>query len=266
MCAPDMPAPPDPKQTSAASTATNVGTAIANANLGNVNQITPDGSLTYSQSGTYKWTDPYTGKSYDIPTYTATQTLSPTNQAIKDETDAAKLNLGSIANERSDFLKGYLSTPLDLSSGNVEKYIDSHFDDDFSKTWDTNYANLESTLANKGIRMGSDAYTKAMDDFANQRSSAHDNLYGDNWDRATNSILTERNQPLQEIVSLLSGSPISQPNFVNANEPTIPTTDVAGLINTNYQQKLAAWQQQQESLGGLFGGLFKGLAALPLSL
>ncbi len=40
------------QQTAAASTPTNVGTAVANAYLGNVNQVTPDGSLTYSQSGT----------------------------------------------------------------------------------------------------------------------------------------------------------------------------------------------------------------------
>ncbi|TIQ91960.1 MAG: tail fiber domain-containing protein, partial [Mesorhizobium sp.] len=85
-------------------TATNVGTAIANANLGNVNQVTPDGNLTYSQTGTYKWNDPYTGKSYDIPTYTATQTLSQTGQAIKDQTDEARLNLGKLANDQSAFL------------------------------------------------------------------------------------------------------------------------------------------------------------------
>ncbi|RVA00649.1 tail fiber domain-containing protein, partial [Mesorhizobium sp. M7A.F.Ca.CA.002.05.1.1] len=115
MCAPDAPAPPDPKETSAASTATNVGTAIANANLGNVNQVTPDGSLNYSQTGTYKWNDPYTGKSYDIPTYTATQTLSGTGQAIKDQTDQAKLNLGELAAGQSSFLKDWLAKPVDLS-------------------------------------------------------------------------------------------------------------------------------------------------------
>jgi len=251
------PEPPDPKQTSAASTATNVGTAIANANLGNVNQQTPDGSLSYSQSGTYKWKDPYTGKTYDIPTYTATQTLSAANQAIKDQTDSAKLNAGKAVNDLSAQLPGIFSTPLDLSSGNIEQYINSHFDDDFNKTWDTNYTNLESSLANRGVRMGSDAYTKALDDFSTQKSNAHDNLYGNNWDRAVTSYLTERNQPLNELSALLSGSQINPPGYVNTNEPTIPTTDVAGLINTNYQQKLANWQQQQESMGGLFGGLMK---------
>ena len=44
---PDAPQPTDPKETSAAQTGTNVSTAIANAMMGNVNQITPNGSLTY---------------------------------------------------------------------------------------------------------------------------------------------------------------------------------------------------------------------------
>ena len=68
---PSAPPPPDPKETASASTSTNVGTAISNAFLGNVNQVTPDGGLNYDQTGTYQWNDPYTGKSYDIPRFTA---------------------------------------------------------------------------------------------------------------------------------------------------------------------------------------------------
>lgn len=45
------PAAPDPKQTAAAQTATNKETAYWNAVLNNVNQITPYGNLTYTQTG-----------------------------------------------------------------------------------------------------------------------------------------------------------------------------------------------------------------------
>ncbi len=61
------PKAPDPKETAAAQTGTNIGTAIANQTLGNVNQVTPDGALTYSQTGMTKWTDPTSGKIYDLP-------------------------------------------------------------------------------------------------------------------------------------------------------------------------------------------------------
>ncbi|PII38583.1 hypothetical protein T190_18770 [Sinorhizobium meliloti CCBAU 01290] len=36
------PSPPDPNKTASAQTATNIGTAIANQTLGNVNQVTPE--------------------------------------------------------------------------------------------------------------------------------------------------------------------------------------------------------------------------------
>jgi len=47
MCAPSMPEPPDPYETAAAQTGTNINTAIANNKMGLVDQITPYGSLTY---------------------------------------------------------------------------------------------------------------------------------------------------------------------------------------------------------------------------
>ncbi len=111
---PKAPKPPDPRATAAAQTAT-IGTAIANGTLGNVNQVTPDGSLTYSQTGSTKWKDPSSGAFYDIPTWTATQTLSPAQQAIKDQTDAAEKNMATLANSQSARLNDLLGRPLDLS-------------------------------------------------------------------------------------------------------------------------------------------------------
>lgn len=109
------PKAPDPNETAAAQTATNIGTAISNAWLGNVNQVTPDGTLKYEQTGTYKYTDPLTGKSTDIPTFTATQTLSDAQQAIKTQSDAAELNLAKLGNSQSSRLSDLLSTPFSLS-------------------------------------------------------------------------------------------------------------------------------------------------------
>ncbi|TRD03798.1 tail fiber domain-containing protein [Mesorhizobium sp. WSM4303] len=250
------PKPPDPKETSAASTATNVGTAIANANLGNVNQVTPDGNLTYSQSGTYKWNDPYTGKTYDIPQYTATQTLSQMGQATKDQTDAAQLNLGKVANNQSAFLNDYLGQPVDLSAENVAKYTNDHFGDDFNKQWTTNQTSLENQLANRGVQQGSAAYTKALADFNTNKANAYDNMQGNQYGLAQQSILTQRNQPLNELSALLSGSQVQQPNYINPNTSQVATTDTAGIINNAYQQKLQAWQQKQAQSQGLLGGLF----------
>lgn len=51
MAKPKAPTPPDPKETAAAQTGTNVSTGLANTFLGNVNQVTPYGTLTYTYSG-----------------------------------------------------------------------------------------------------------------------------------------------------------------------------------------------------------------------
>ena len=59
---PDPPTPPNPYQTAAAQTGTNVATGVANAFLNNVNQSNPQGSLNYDVSGTYSWQDPSTGQ------------------------------------------------------------------------------------------------------------------------------------------------------------------------------------------------------------
>src|SRR5690606_31957195 len=100
---------------SAAQTGTNVSTAVANAMMGNVNQVTPYGTLTYDQTGTYDFTDPYTGETYTIPTMTATQTLSPEQQIIQDRNFVAQQNLALTAQNQSEFLVNYLGKGVDTS-------------------------------------------------------------------------------------------------------------------------------------------------------
>src|SRR4249920_1639634 len=101
MSKPDAPQPPDPQATARAQTGTNVGTAIANAWLGNVNQATPDGTLNYNQSGTYDMTDPTSGQVYHIPTFTATQQLSPAGLQLKNTQDSTKQGLANIASQQT---------------------------------------------------------------------------------------------------------------------------------------------------------------------
>ena len=110
------PPPPNPADTARASTSTNVGTSIANAFLNNTNQITPEGSLRYDPTGSYTWNDPYTGLAVNIPTFTATQSLSPQGQAIQDQTMAAKLNLAGMANAQSGRLSQHLANDIDLGA------------------------------------------------------------------------------------------------------------------------------------------------------
>ena len=90
MSKPDPPTPPNPYQTAAAQTGTNVSTGVANAFLNNVNQNTPQGSLSYDVTGNHDWSDPSTGQTYSIPRFTSTQSyaMDPA-QYLRENPDVA---------------------------------------------------------------------------------------------------------------------------------------------------------------------------------
>jgi hypothetical protein len=363
-----------------------VSTAIANQQMNAVNQVTPDGTLSYANTGNYTWTDPTTGQSYTVPQQTMTQTLSPEGQAIKVQNDATKLNLATMGNQQSARVGRILSTPFDpaigmgvprggdastisdpqlaastsFSRGNIP--IVSTFGDagDITKSYgpaddfssdrqrvedalmarmDPSLARqrsgIETRLADQGIRYGSAAYTAAMDDYNRQstdarfgaisqagseqqrmmdmaaqragfENSAQQQLYQQLQGRAAfqnqahgqdfseraqmasfrnaglaqqlaqrqsgfnaansqrNQYLQERtaarNQPLNEISAMLSGSQVQSPNWLNAPQSQIPTTDIAGLINQNFAQQSQNYQAQNQNWNQLAGGLL-GLGA-----
>jgi hypothetical protein len=114
------PTPPNPIQTAAASTSTNVATGVANAMLNNVNQNTPEGSLRYDTTSNYSWADPVTGVTYSIPQFTATQSLSPFGQELQGYQQGAQLNLGQAAGTGSQRIEDLLasgSNPLNSAPG-----------------------------------------------------------------------------------------------------------------------------------------------------
>jgi hypothetical protein len=455
---PKAPEPPDPQETAAAQTGTNIGTAVANSYLGNVNQQTPYGSLTYQQTGSNKWTDPNSGDVYDLPTWTAVQTLSPQQQAIQTQNDKANLNLATLAATQSGKLNNLLGTPFNLNgapaagdpskltlpqyqqfgsgpqlqtsvgntgtiqnsiapagsitnsianAGNIQTQVGDA--GDITKSYGTDYASnvqevqdalmarqqpyldqdrsaLETRLANQGIQIGSAAYNSAMDDFNRQvndarygailnagqeqsrlaglaqqqaqfqnsaqaqayqqalasgqftnsaqaqqyqqnasnaafANQAQQQQFGQNQAQAEfgndaqaqqyqqaladaqlantsnqqmyqnqntaaaannalkdqtfnsqqaqinaqnqaranwlNEQYAQRSQPLNEIIGLLGGAQVQNPNFVPTQGQSIPTVDYAGLVQQNYANQMGAYNsqmaQQQSLLGGLFG-------------
>lgn len=290
------PAPTDPKETSAAQTGSNVSTAVANAYMNNITEYTPDGSTVVNKTGSHNWTDPYTGKSYDIPTFTRTTTLSPEQQAIKAQTTAAQLNLAGLANQQTDFLKNYMAQPLDISAklGAAPELQSLDFSADRNRVEESLFARqqpqqerdraaLETRLANQGIKVGSAAYNAAMDDMnrgLNDSRLATIAQAGSEQDRMVNlaladyqarmsgrqqnvqELLMQRNQPLNEISALMSGSQVSMPQFMGFNQSKIPTTDNAQIISNYDNQRMQAWQAQQQSTNGIIGGALGGIGSI----
>jgi hypothetical protein len=250
------PAPPDPIAVAGAQTGQNIGTAIAQQNLNNVNQVTPDGSLTYEQTGTYQWTDPNTGKVHDIPRYTATQTLSPTGSQTHAMGQEADLNLATLARDQSARLGTLLGTPVDLSNEAVEGRLMELGRARLDPALAQRQEGLRSSLSAQGIKEGSAAYDRAMSREHQSQNDAYNSLLLQGRGQAVQEAMAARNQPINEITALLSGSQVSSPNFVNPNSANIANVDRAGLEMSAYNARLANWQQQQAQKQSIMGGLF----------
>lgn len=249
------PNPTPPTETAAAQTGTNVSTAIANAMLNNANEITPDGNKTYDITGNYSWHDDYTGKDYTIPTFTVNTTYSPEQQAIKDQQDAAKLNLSTLANNQSGFLNEYMSEPWSYDETGHTNWANGLYDKLNAGSEATARDAMATQLSNQGIKIGTPAYQKAMESLLRSQSDAKTAFELNSYNTGLAASQAQRNQPINEITALMSGSQVSQPNWSGMTSSQIPTTDVANIIGNYDQQRAAAAQANSAALGGLFSGI-----------
>ena len=256
------PKPTPPRETSAAQTGTSVSTAIANAFLGNIDENTPDGTKTFQQTGSYTFTDPYTNETYTVPRFTMNQTLSPQQQAIKEQQDRASLGLSTLGANLTDQLGGQLTNNFTLDNESTE----ARLFDLGSRRLDPMFArrdeDLRTRLANQGIKAGSQAYDREMGLLGEQRNDAYNQLLLTGRGQAAQEQLTEDNQRINQISALLSGGQVSQPNFMtSARMPTIQTTDNANIIANYDQQRMRRAAMMGQSVGGAISGL-GGLFAL----
>lgn len=159
--------------------------------------------------------------------------------------------------------------------------------------YDQRERQLLTRLANQGIPIGSDAYTRATGDFARERDSAYDQALtsaimggGQEQSRlfdmgmmgrrqgvserqqqysndvtsrqnAINEMLMQRNQPINELAALMGTSPgVQMPQFTPPGAVGVAPTDITGPTMAQYQSQLAGYNQQQAQNQGLMGGLF----------
>jgi hypothetical protein len=260
MKSPKPPAAPDPKAVAAAQTGMNVDTAIAQQLINMTGQNTPEGSLSYDQSGFTSFTGS-DGKTYQIPKFTANQTYSPGQQELYDIGMGTQKNLAQMGQDQSAKIAQLLSTPLDINNEDTEARLyelgSKRLDPQFARDEEA----LRTRLVNQGVREGSDAWNNAMKNFDYSRNDARNDLLLRGRGQAVQEQLTERNQPLNEVTALMSGSQVSQPNFTGTPQSGVQGTDYAGMVRDKYAADMAAYQQkaqqQQAAMGGLFGLLGK---------
>lgn len=259
----------------------NKDTANSQFQFGAVDQVTPGGSLTYTQNGV--WED-------GTPKYQATQSLSGQSQNIYDSLmGAAGQAAGNISNP---IATPNYQTSLD-TSGLSALPTAGDYSADRQRVEDSLFARInpqlqsarqsrEADLINRGVRPGTAAYDRAMNQVGQTENDARlqtvlaggqeqSRMFGDalagrsqGYNEALqtgmfgNAALGQgfqdsmqaRSQPINEIGALFGGTQLNQPNYVNTPQPGVAGTDYAGMAQTQYGQ-----QQQRRSniLSGLFG-------------
>lgn len=227
------PEAPDPAKTAAAQSASNKETAIAQAGLNMTNQKTPYGSLNYKQIGT--WSD-------GTPRYEAEQTLTPDLQT-------AVGNMQGTAAALSGQAKNTLSKPIDLSNENITDYIYNLGKGQRDQAYGQASGSLETALMNKGLRPGSAAYDREMNNLRQQQADAENNYLLNARGQAVGEIEKQYYSPVNTISALMSGSQVN-PGFTQTPQTGVNGTDVAGITQNAYNTQM---QGYQSNMGGLLG-------------
>ena len=237
-----QPAAPNPLLTAEAQQGLNTQSAAEQAAINNVNQVTPYGSLTYSQTGT--------GPN-GVPTYTATQTLSPQEQGLLNATLGTQQTIASDAGQLAQNLGPSLTNAPDLSNDALVKQL---------QQWQTNYmtpyynmqtSNLQSQLANQGITQGSQAWNNAMMQLQQTQNASQQNAMAGNEAQAYQQALSTYQAPIQTLGTLLGeGSPASlNSSLTSTPQEQIQPANYQSLAEQNYQNQN---QQYGNTMSGLF--------------
>lgn len=275
------PKPPDAGQLADKQQDINQQTAQQQYQMGATNQVTPGGSLTYEQIGT--WPD-------GTPRYQATQTLSTQNQALYNQLMGAAG--GAAANINQPINTPQLQTQID-TSGLSALPTQGDYSQDRMRVEDALFSRLnpqlqagrtsrETDLFNRGVRPGTEAYDRAMGLVGQQENDARTSvllaggqeqsrMFGDalagrqqGYNEAANNAafsnnantgmfgmnLAARAAPINEIAGLMSGSQVNQPGYVPTPQPGVAGVDYAGLETQQYNQQM---QRRQNIMSGLFG-------------
>lgn len=262
---PSAPATPNPYAVAQAQTAQNVGTAIANSYLNNMDTTGPLGSTNYRQTG--RNLIDIEGRQYSIPTWSVNQTLSPDQQKLLDLQETAGRNLGNLAVDQSAKLNNLLGTRLDPSklpqgvttAANAPSLMNADYSNNFSEDRqrvenalmgrlnpqiERDRNSLLTRLANQGVTSGSEAYNNELNQFGQQTNDARM--------QAVLSAGQEQQRMFQEAIdSANQRNAVTQGNYENRN-----TQDSAqqALRQQAFQEQVALRNQPISEITSLLGG------------
>ena len=284
------PKPPDPYKTAAAQEKSELAASQSSAIINNPNEYSPYGQVNYDIAG-WEQVQGTDGKMKLVPRYNRRVTLTPAEQKIADLDTATRTNLGTTASQVSATLPGYFAKGMDTSSW--APWARGH---EFNESTDRpaieaalmarqeeamgRRASAEDAqLAARGMTPGSgqygavaDARTRAMTDAQQQAYLASGQEARSNYQTAQSywDFINQlrqaqaqegfalRNQPLNEIAALMSGSQVNLPQFAQFSRQGVNAAPIGQYIQDNYAQKSANANALNQ---GIFGVIGAGLGA-----
>jgi hypothetical protein len=252
------PAVPDYRGAAQETAQGNLDAARAAAAANRVNQVTPYGNLTYTQSGS----DPYGN-----PMWTATTSLSDVGQKLLNNQNEAALGLGGTINsalgrvqstmgqEFAPNLPSYGINPGETMTDSVMRRLQPQMAQQ-QKSFD-------ATMANQGIPVGSEAYMNAKRSFDQQQNDLLTSavIQGTNTgltanQQAYNQAMTNYNLPLNTLNALRTGAQAQNPTFVNTpQQATTAGADILGASQMGFNAQQGQYNAQQAQNAGMLSGL-----------
>jgi hypothetical protein len=250
-------APPPPDYAGAAQQQgiQNVEAAIAQRVLNNPVQQTPYGTKSSQQVSSYTLAD---GR--EIPIFQDTTALTPMGQQRFDQEQRIIGNLGDVAEDGLNRVGQTFGTPFDIQNVNqLQDRAESSIMDRLQPMQDRFRAQRENQLANQGIMMGSEAYRNAQDDIGRQENDARLAAVVQGLNQRSPALqqdLALRNQPLNELNALRTGSQVTVPQFNGPTAQNIAAPDMLGATAAGYNAQLGAFNASQASGNNMMSGLF----------
>lgn len=243
------PKQPDPVSTANAQAAANRDAATSTQLINMVDQITPDGSLRYTQDGTTSYVDA-SGKTVTMPKFTATTTLDPLSAEANTLQKQADVGTNRLANTLLGNAQTMLASPADYSEAAIKARTDAMINPRLADRFGKDEAALKTDLINRGVREGSQAFNDAMLSFNQGKTDAYSNEALNARQQAIQEIGLGRDRTVNEIGALLGTGQISAPQFVSTPRANIEAAPIAQLISQNAANRTSAANAR---MGGLFG-------------
>ena len=255
----NMPPPPDYTAAAEKTAESNLEAARANIAANRVNQVTPFGQLNYSITGQ----DPYGN-----PTWTATQSLAPEQQRLLDLQNQTSLGLGNLAGKGLGYVENMLNTPFDTSKlpqtgVNAGEDMTQSIMRRLQPQLQQEQKSFDATMANQGIPVGSEAYENAKRMFDQRQNDklVSSVIQGTQTGlQARQQGFSEagylRNEPLNTLNAVRTGSQVTSPTFVNAPQQAFTGgTDYLGAQQAGYNAQMGAANAQNAANSSFTSGL-----------